>query len=45
MSHAGSKRVGEAPPGTVDWTAEKDHRMATFISDTASSVWAGSGLG
>lgn len=26
-------------------TAEKDHRMVTFISDTASSVWTGSGLG
>lgn len=41
VSRAG---VGEAPPG--QWTPEKeDHRMVTFISDTASSVWAGSGLG
>lgn len=36
--------VGEAPPGW--WTTEKEyHRMVTFISDPASSVWAGSGLG
>lgn len=37
--------VGEAPP-LGRWTPEKEyHRMVTFISDTASSVWAGSGLG
>lgn len=42
VSRAG---VGEAPL-LGRWTPEKEyHRMVTFISDTASSVWAGSGLG